>query len=76
MPAKRLPYLSRQITILREARGWTRYRLAKEAGLIPSTVERIEAGLRPNPQWDTVLAIARAFGISLDDFRENPVSST
>ncbi|MFJ3644460.1 helix-turn-helix transcriptional regulator [Streptomyces murinus] len=42
--------LAQRIRALREARGWTRERLAKEAGLHTRTLVRLESE-GPGPAW-------------------------
>ena len=55
------------ITELRVERGWSEYRLAKEAGLPQSTISNLYK--RENsPTVSTLEAICRAFGISLAQF--------
>ena len=56
-----------KIKRLMDARGWTEYRLAKEAGLSQSTVSHLFK--RENaPTFFTVESICKAFGISLAQF--------
>jgi len=49
------------VTREREARGWTRRRLAAEAGLSPATVTNVE-GKRAGINLDTAVALAAALG--------------
>ena len=62
----RLDVLSR-IKTLMEARGWTAYRLASEAGLTESTIQNL---FRRNgiPTLPTLEAVCSAFGITLSQF--------
>lgn len=56
-----------QITKLRKERGWSEYRLAKEAGIPQSTLSNLYK--RENsPTVSTLEAICHAFGISLAQF--------
>jgi len=56
-----------RITQLREARGWSVYRLAKEAGISQSTITNLYK--RENsPTVSTLEAICHAFGLSLGQF--------
>lgn len=57
-----------QIEAIREAKGWTRYRLAKEAGLSESILSRCESGKR-TVSWDTACRLADALGVKLDRLR-------
>ena len=52
---------------LQKQRGWSDYKIAKEAGLSPNTVSNIYR--RNNvPNLVTLEAICKAFGISLSQF--------
>ncbi|WP_316751064.1 DUF488 family protein, N3 subclade [Streptomyces herbicida] len=63
--------LARRVRALREARGWTRERLAKEAGVAVGTLARVESEGAIQPGFFTVGAVAEALEVSLDDlFRE------
>jgi transcriptional regulator with XRE-family HTH domain len=52
---------------LRTAADLTQQVLAWKAGLSISAVVQIESGKIPNPRMDTLQALARALGVSLDD---------
>lgn len=65
-PAKPDPQLAATVLRLRKERGITQEELAYEADLTISAMARIERG-RSNPAWTTVLAIAGALGITLQD---------
>ena len=59
--------VQKRIKDLMELRGWTDYRLAKEAGLSHSTVTNIFK--RNNaPTIPTLESICKAFGITLSQF--------
>jgi transcriptional regulator with XRE-family HTH domain len=51
---------------LREERGWTQLELAIEVGVTPATVYNWERG-RYEPKVSQFRALARAFGVSMDD---------
>lgn len=52
---------------LQEQRGWSDYRIAKEAGLSPNTVSNIYR--RNNtPSLSTLEALCNAFGITMSQF--------
>jgi transcriptional regulator with XRE-family HTH domain len=53
---------AKRLKELRKARGWTRYRLAKESGLTQEALRLLE---RPdsNPTLSTLFKLAAAFGI-------------
>jgi uncharacterized protein (DUF488 family)/DNA-binding Xre family transcriptional regulator len=52
---------------IREDRGWSRERLAKEAGIAVKTVARLESEGAIQPAFLTVGAVAEALQVSLDD---------
>lgn len=55
-----------RLRALRRARGTTLADLAAETGLTPSTLSRLENGLR-RPTLEQLLPLARAHGVPLDD---------
>jgi len=56
--------LAQRVRALREDRGWTRERLAKEAGIAVGTLGRLESEGAIQPGFFTV---AEVLGVSLDD---------
>ncbi|MFD8691379.1 DUF488 family protein [Streptomyces sp. NPDC059651] len=63
--------LAARVSALREERGWTPERLAKEAGIQPATLTRLERGGAIQPGFFTVGALAEVLGVSLDElFRQ------
>lgn len=69
------PLLAERVRALREERGWSRGRLAKEAGVDARTVARLEGAGAIQPGFFTVGAVAEALGVSLDDlFRSSSAS--
>lgn len=50
----------------RQALGWTKSRLADEAGIDVSQVSRIERGVTTAPSPDKITRLARALGVSTD----------
>lgn len=57
----------RRLLELQKQRGWTDYRIAKEAGLSPNTVSNIYR--RNNvPSLPTLEALCKAFGITMAQF--------
>jgi transcriptional regulator with XRE-family HTH domain len=58
--------LAAGIRALREQRGWTRERLAKEASVQLATLKRVEGGGPIQPGFFTMGAVADALGVSLD----------
>jgi transcriptional regulator with XRE-family HTH domain len=51
------------LTIIRERRMWTQVRLAKEAGVSPTTVSGIETGRISRPHFGTLRRLANALGV-------------
>ena len=51
---------------LRQARGWTQLELANRLGVTPTTVFNWERG-KYEPKASQLRALARAFGVSMDD---------
>jgi transcriptional regulator with XRE-family HTH domain len=60
-----------RLTILREDRMWTQGRLAKEAGISPTTVSGIESGRISRPHFGTVKKLARALGVDPRELRSS-----
>jgi transcriptional regulator with XRE-family HTH domain len=55
------------ISRVRAERGWTPHRLAREAGIDPAQLSRVERGLR-TLTLPTAAKVARALGVSLAVF--------
>lgn len=67
--------LAQRVRTLRSGRGWSRERLAKEAGIAVGTLARLESEGAIQPGFFTVGAVAEALEIFLDElFRETRVS--
>ncbi|MYS91091.1 MULTISPECIES: helix-turn-helix domain-containing protein [Streptomyces] len=56
--------LAQRVRALREVRGWTRERLAKEAGIAVGTPARLESEGAVQPGFFTVGAVAEALEVS------------
>jgi len=50
----------------REKKGWSREKLAVEAGISYNTIVKIEDGRIKDPRISTVIKLSKAFGIKLD----------
>jgi transcriptional regulator with XRE-family HTH domain len=59
--------LAKKVKELRKQRGWTQQKLAEKAGLAFNTITKIEQALAEHPNLKTLLKLADAFGISLDE---------
>ncbi len=67
--------IGKKIKKLREERGWSKGRLATQAGVTPSYIPILENGQKC-PTVETLDAICFAFGITLADFftdKEDPL---
>jgi len=60
-----------QVKEARELLGWTRAKLACEAGVSPSSVDRLERGTRPPAAWVEALIVA-ALETAGVDYDEGP----
>lgn len=56
---------------LLEKKGWSRYKLSKEANMAQSTLSDILTGKNSNPRMDTIQKIATALNVSVDVFFDN-----
>lgn len=69
--------LAQRIRTLREARGWSKSKLAGEAGVTEDAVRKIEAGTRLDPYLSTVQGIAHALSVTVSDLLgEAPTDDT
>ncbi|MFJ8468228.1 DUF488 family protein, N3 subclade [Streptomyces swartbergensis] len=67
--------LAQRVRAMREGQGWSRERLAKEAGIAVGTLARLESEGAIQPGFFTVGAVAEALETSLDElFRETKVA--
>lgn len=56
------------INILKKEKGLTNAQLAEQSGVTLSTIDKITAGINTNPKLDTLQAICRVLGCTLNDF--------
>ena len=59
--------LSKRIKELRSKLKISQDKLSKKADIPFSTLVKIEAGYTPNPSMETLVKIADAFGVGLDE---------
>lgn len=59
--------LAKRLKELRKKTGWSQQKLAEKAGLSYNTITKIEQGAATMPTIQTMIKIADAFGISLDE---------
>ncbi|MDD5773240.1 MAG: helix-turn-helix transcriptional regulator [bacterium] len=57
----------KNLTKIRKEKGWSQEKLAVESGISYNTIIKIERGGIKNPRIDTVIKIAKALGISIDE---------
>src|SRR5262245_25443307 len=65
--AKKRETFADRLQALREAAGISQYRLAQLSGITKQGISRLEMG-ETRPAWDTVQALARALGVSVEEF--------
>ena len=59
--------LTKKVLALRKKAGWSQQKLAEKAGLSYNMITKIEQGVAKQPTIQTVMKIAKAFHISLDE---------
>jgi len=59
--------LAKRLKELRKKSGWSQQKLAEKSGLSYNTITKIEQGAATMPTIQTMIRIADAFGISLDE---------
>ncbi len=51
----------------REKLGWSQQKLAEKAGLSYNAITKIEQGAAKNPRMETLIKLADAFNITIDE---------
>lgn len=59
--------IEKQLKGLRKKAGWSQQKLAEKAGLSYNVITKIEQGAAKNPNIQTIIKLANAFKISLDE---------
>ena len=59
--------LTKKVKELRKKEGWSQQKLAEKANLSYNAITKIEQGVAKQPTIQTVIKIANAFGVSLDE---------
>ena len=59
------------IAAILDKKGWSRYKLCKEANLAQSTLSDILSGKNANPRMDTIQKIATALDVDVNEFFDN-----
>jgi transcriptional regulator with XRE-family HTH domain len=57
--------IGEKIKAYREKKGWSQYKLAKEANVQPSTISQIESGARQKPSIDVLQKVAEALSLTV-----------
>ena len=52
---------------LRKAKGWSQRELSRRSGLSLGAARLVEEGLRPDPQMSTLVALAAALDVPLNE---------
>lgn len=64
------------VRYLRQQRGWTQNDLAEASGLAQNHISAIERGERENMTHGTIVKLAQAFGISVEELRQQSLAMT
>jgi len=59
--------IAKRLKELRKKAGWSQQKLAEKAGLSYNTITKIEQGAATKPTIQTMIKIADAFKISIDE---------
>lgn len=59
--------LAKRLKQLRKKTGWSQQKLAEKAGLSYNVITKIEQGVAKKPTIQTMIKLADAFGITLDE---------
>jgi len=59
--------IGKQLKELRKKSGWSQQKLAEKAGLSYNVITKIEQGASKNPNIQTMIKLADAFQISIDE---------
>lgn len=59
--------IAKRLKELRKKSGWSQQKLAEKAGLSYNTITKIEQGAATKPTIQTMIKIADAFQISIDE---------
>lgn len=59
--------IAKRLKELRKKFGWSQQKLAEKAGLSYNTITKIEQGAATKPTIQTMIKIADAFGIGIDE---------
>lgn len=60
-------HLSDNLKRIREERGISQERLAERCGISKAQISKMETGVQKNPHIETIVAIAAALGVSVEE---------
>jgi transcriptional regulator with XRE-family HTH domain len=60
--------LGQRVFRIRSAQGITQERLAEKSGVGRITIVKLESGAQHTATWQTVARLAKAFGLTMDEF--------
>lgn len=63
------------INTIKKEKGLTNAQIANMSGITLSTLDKITSGINKNPKLDTLQAICRVLGCTLNDFVDTPQSA-
>src|ERR687889_1428375 len=66
-----MPDIGERVQNVRRLRMWTQARLAKEAGVSPTTVSGIETGKIGRPHFGTLTKLARALRVAPEELLDS-----
>ena len=66
-----MPYIGERLENVRRLRMWTQARLAREAGVSPTTVSGIETGKIGRPHFGTLGKLALALGVAPEELLDS-----
>ncbi len=75
MKDKQTGIIGRRLRELRDRAQLTQEELAQRAGLHVQEIAKLEGGVRKRPSFATVSALADALKVSLEAFRDGPMSA-
>jgi len=59
--------LNQKVKEFRKKKGWTQQKLAEQTGLSFNTITKIEQGIGDSPTLKTLIKLADALGVSIDE---------
>lgn len=59
--------LSENLKRVREEKGYSKYKLARETGLSSRCIEHLEYEISKNPRIDTLIKISKVLNVTVDD---------